>query len=73
MEIIRRKDYIEIDIPYDEIEEYKDIIEILEFKKNIKEINVPDDVAEEIMKSVNEDLRVRAKESLKRLGIETGN
>jgi len=70
MQIIKREKYIEIDIPYDEVEEYRDIIESLEFKKNVKDINVPKKIADEIMESVNEDLRIRAKETLKRLKIE---
>jgi hypothetical protein len=73
MQIIKRKDYIEINIPYDEIEEYKDMIEFLEFKKAVSEINVPPEIANEILEEINEDLRKRAKETLKRIGIEVDN
>ena len=70
MEIIKKKDYLEIDIPYDEINEYIEILEFLEFKKNLNSFKISSKDASELLSEIESGLRNRTKKWLKGYGIE---
>ena len=70
MQMIKQKDYLEIDIPYEEVEEYQEMIEFLEFKKAVQSLQISKEEAEKIVKEIDNDLRKSAKEWLKRGGVE---
>jgi len=70
MQMIKQKDYLEIDIPYEEVEEYQEMIEFLEFKKAVQSLQISKEEAEKIVKEIDNNLRESAKEWLKRGGVE---
>jgi len=70
MNIIKQKDYLEIDIPYSEINEYIDLIEILQFKQALNSIKISKNDAEKLINEINEDTRKWVKEWLKGKNIE---
>ncbi|RUM57018.1 MAG: hypothetical protein DSY40_01275 [Nautilia sp.] len=73
MQIIKKRDYVEIDIPYEEIEEYNEMIEFLEFKKSLQSLYIPKEESEKMIQEINNNIRENAKEWLRRSGIEINN
>jgi len=73
VQIIKKRDYVEIDIPYEEIEEYNEMIEFLEFKKFLQSLYIPKEESEKMIQEINNNIRENAKEWLRRSGIEINN
>jgi len=73
VQIIKKRDYVEIDIPYEEIEEYNEMIEFLEFKKSLQSLYIPKEESEKMIQEINNNIRENAKEWLRRSGIEINN
>jgi len=71
MQIIKRKNYVEIDINYNEIEEYKEILKIIELKNTIQNANLNEDILK-IQEEIENSIRKKTKEWLGEI-IENSN
>ena len=71
MQIIKRKNYVEIDINYNEIEEYKEILKIIELKNTIENANLNEDILK-IKEEIENSIREKTKEWLGEI-IENSN
>jgi len=71
MQIIKKKDYVEIDINYNEIEEYKEILKIIELKSTIQNANLNEDILK-IKEEIENSIREKTKEWLGEI-IENSN
>ena len=71
MQIIKRKDYIEIDINYNELEEYQEILKIIELKNLIQEAKLNENILK-VKEEIENSIRERTKEWLGEI-IENSN